>query len=137
VLQHACRVYHNKTPGAGGTRRFRRAYTQQVQAVLQFAAHTAEAPDAGEVVVKILDRVVVDFVLLQEAVEFRARADAQERAELVPGDAPLPVRFEARASKAARAGSWPCGSRGAAKSSGRVTVICTASAWRTQLNTNI
>ena len=45
--------------------------------------------------VKIFDRVVVDFVLLEEAVEFIAGGDAQERAELVSGDAPLPVGFEA------------------------------------------
>jgi hypothetical protein len=40
-------------------------------------------------------RVVVDFVLLEEAVEFIAGGDAQERAELVSGNAALPVGFEA------------------------------------------
>ena len=51
-------------------------------------------PNGGEVLIKILDRVVVDFVLFEEAIELVARGDAQERAELVPGNAPLPIGFE-------------------------------------------
>src|SRR5471030_2809424 len=88
----------------------------------------AQFPNRGEVVIEILTRVVVDFVLLQQAVELIARGDSQERAELVPGDAPLPVGFESEDLQSGAAGSWPHGSRCAAKSSGRVTVICTVTA---------
>lgn len=57
---------------------------------------------------KIFGRVLLDLVLFQEAIELVTRTDAEKRAELVAGDAPLAVGFEA-AGFESRAGKVPAG----------------------------
>ena len=51
-------------------------------------------PNGGEVMLKVFDGVLLDFMLFQKAIEFVARADAQQRTELLTGDAPQSVGFE-------------------------------------------
>lgn len=44
--------------------------------------------------IKILDRVVVDVVLLQKGVQFVAGLDSEQHPELIPGDASLPIGLQ-------------------------------------------